>query len=194
MNWARLAKNLELPYISGPISNAWQLIALLLALLCCGIYKCFDFNETYFTIHSFFAPKTADTIIFYVCKVLKTFNCRLNHNREFTMITGKTLRMEVQHFLLYYYLLMLLTQVWLCLSWIVITDELYFYAACYNINVSVQHISGTENNIRFRELVPDTEVTPTNISAWPAQAFKIASCISTIMVSPSQPIKHTSLD
>ena len=27
-----------LPYISGPISEAWKLIALLLTLLCSGIY------------------------------------------------------------------------------------------------------------------------------------------------------------
>ena len=62
---------------------------------------------------------------------------------------------------------------------------LYFGAACYNINVSIQHISGTKNkiadaishflDIHFRELAPDAEVTPTNIPAWPAQAFKIAS-------------------
>ena len=81
---------------------------------------------------------------------------------------------------------------------------LYFCTACYNINVSVQHISGTENkiadaisrfqDIRFRELAPDAKATPTNIPAWPAQAFKIASCSSAIMVSPSQPVKHTSLD
>ena len=48
--------------ISGPISDAWQLIVLLLALLCSGIYECFDFNESYFP---FFAPKIADTIILY---------------------------------------------------------------------------------------------------------------------------------
>ena len=81
---------------------------------------------------------------------------------------------------------------------------LYFCAACYNINVSFQHISGTENkiadaisrfqDIRFRELAPDAEATPTNIPACPAQAFKIASCSSAIMVSPSQPVAHTSLD
>ena len=81
---------------------------------------------------------------------------------------------------------------------------LYFCAACYNIIVSVQHICGTENKIAdaishfqdicFRELAPDAEATPTNIPAWPAQAFKIASCSSAIMVSPSQPVEHTSLD
>ena len=74
---------------------------------------------------------------------------------------------------------------------------------CYNINVSVQHISGTENkiasaiscfqDIRFRELAPDAEATPTNIPAWPAQALKITSCSSAIMVLPSQHIKHTSV-
>ena len=52
---------------------------------------------------------------------------------------------------------------------------LYFCAACYNINVSVQHISGTENkiadaiscfqDIHFRKLVPDVEAIPTNIPA-----------------------------
>ena len=72
--------------------SAWQLIALLLALLCCGIYKRFDFTESYFTIHSFFVPKIADATILHACKLLKTFNCHLNRKREFTMITGKTLR------------------------------------------------------------------------------------------------------
>ena len=80
------------PYISGPISEAWKrawkLIALLITLLCSVIYECFDFNEPYFP---FFAPKIADAIILYSCKVLKTFNRHLYHNREFTMITGKTL-------------------------------------------------------------------------------------------------------
>ena len=77
-----------------PISNAWQLIALLLALLLAllCIYKRFDFTQSYFTIHSFFAPKIADTIILYVRKVLITFNRHLNCKREFTMIIGKTLR------------------------------------------------------------------------------------------------------
>ena len=49
-------------------------------------------------------------------------------------------------------------------------------------------------DIRFRELAPDAEATPTNIPAWPAQAFKIVSCSSAILVSPSQPVEHTSLD
>ena len=83
----RLAKKVESPYISRPISNAWQLIAL----LCCGIYKRFDFNESYFTFHSFFVPKIADVIILYAHKVLKTFNHHLNHKCEFTITTGKTL-------------------------------------------------------------------------------------------------------
>ena len=78
---------IESPYISGPISNAWQLIAL----LCCGIYKYYDFNESYFTIHSFFAHTIADAIILYVCKVLKTFNHHLNRKHEFIMIARKTL-------------------------------------------------------------------------------------------------------
>ena len=82
---------IESPYIFRPISDAWQLIVLLLTLLCCGIYKCFDFNESYLTIHSFFGPKIVDAIIHYAHKVLKTFNRHLNHNHEFTMITGKTL-------------------------------------------------------------------------------------------------------
>ena len=77
-------------YFQRPISNAWQLIALLLALLCSRIYKRFDFTESYFTIHSFFTPKNSDTIISYARKVLKIFNCHLNCKREFTMITGKT--------------------------------------------------------------------------------------------------------
>ena len=47
--------------------EAWQLIALLLTLLCSGIYERFDFNELYF---AFFAPKIADTIILYSHKVL----------------------------------------------------------------------------------------------------------------------------
>ena len=73
-------------------SNTWQLIVLLLALLCDGIYKRFDFNESYFTIHSFFVPEIADAFILYVHKVLKTFNHHLNHKLEVTMITKKTLR------------------------------------------------------------------------------------------------------
>ena len=44
------------------------------------------------TFHSFFATKIADAIILYVQKVLKTFNRHVNHNCEFTMITGNTLR------------------------------------------------------------------------------------------------------
>ena len=71
------------------------MIALLLTLLCCGIYKHFDFNESYFTIQLFFAPKIADAIILYMLqgiKNIKTFNHHLNHKCEFTMITGKTLR------------------------------------------------------------------------------------------------------
>ena len=58
-------------------------------MYCSGIYEHFDLNEPYFP---FFAPKIADTIILYSRKVLKTFNRHLNHNHEFTMITGKTLR------------------------------------------------------------------------------------------------------
>ena len=79
---------IESSCISGPISDAWQLIALLLTL-CSGIYERFGFNESYFP---FFVPEIADAIILYARKVLKTFNRHLNHNREFTMITGKTLR------------------------------------------------------------------------------------------------------
>ena len=81
---------------------------------------------------------------------------------------------------------------------------LYFCAACYNINVSVQHISGTENKIADANLLFSGHLlqgtgsrcrcNTSNIPAWPTQAFKIASCNSAIMVSPSQPIKHTSLD
>ena len=36
-------------------------------------------------------------------------------------------------------------------------------------------------HICFRELAPDAEAKPTNIPAWPAQAFKIASYSSAIM-------------
>ena len=74
-------------YFQRPVFNAWQLIVL----LCCGIYKRFDITESYFTIHSFFAPKIADTIFLYAHKVLKAFNRHLNCKREFTMITRKTL-------------------------------------------------------------------------------------------------------
>ena len=63
------------------------LLALLLVLLCSGIYKRFDFNESYFTIHSFFAPIIADAIILYMHKVSKTFNRHLNLKCEFSMIT-----------------------------------------------------------------------------------------------------------
>ena len=44
---------------------------MLLVLLCYGIYKRFDFTESYFTIHSFFTPKIADATILYAHKVLK---------------------------------------------------------------------------------------------------------------------------
>ena len=47
--------------ISGPISDAWQLIALLLTLLCSGIYERFDFNESYFP---FFVPKLLTQLSF----------------------------------------------------------------------------------------------------------------------------------
>ena len=69
---------IESSCISGPISDAWHLIALLLALLCSAIYERFDFNESYFP---FFVPKIADAIILYACKVL-TFNCHLHHNHD----------------------------------------------------------------------------------------------------------------
>ena len=51
----------------------------------------FNFNESYFTIYPFFALKIADTIILYAREVLKIFNRHLNHKREFTIITRKTL-------------------------------------------------------------------------------------------------------
>ena len=57
-------------------------------VVCSGIYERFDFNDPYLP---FFAPKIADAIILYSRKVL-TFNRHLNRNREFTMITGNTLR------------------------------------------------------------------------------------------------------
>ena len=76
-------------YINARSASRRQLIVLLLTLLCCGIYRRFNFTESYFTIHSLFAPKIADTIILYARKVLKTFNHHLNRKREFT---GKTLR------------------------------------------------------------------------------------------------------
>ena len=55
------------------------------------LYKCFNFNESYFTIHPFFALKIADVIILYAREVLKVSDRHLNHKREFTIITGKTL-------------------------------------------------------------------------------------------------------
>ena len=55
-------------------------------------YERFNFNESYFTIHPFFALKIADAIILYAREVLKIFNRHLNHKREFTIITRKTLR------------------------------------------------------------------------------------------------------
>ena len=56
--WPRSEVAIKSPYIYGLISGAWQLIALLL-------YEPFNFNESYITIHPFFAPKIADTIILY---------------------------------------------------------------------------------------------------------------------------------
>ena len=55
-------------------------------------YERLNFNESYFTIHPFFALIIADAIILYKCEVLKIFNCYLDHKREFTVITGKSLR------------------------------------------------------------------------------------------------------
>ena len=55
-------------------------------------YECFNSDESYFTIHPFFALKIADAIILYMREVLKIFNRHLNHKREFTIITEKTLR------------------------------------------------------------------------------------------------------
>ena len=49
-------------------------------------YERFNFNESYFTIHPFFARKIADAIIFYAREVLKIFNRHLNHKHEFTII------------------------------------------------------------------------------------------------------------
>ena len=54
-------------------------------------YKRFNFNESYFTIHPFFALKIADAIILYAYEVLKIFNRHLNHKHEFAIIIGKTL-------------------------------------------------------------------------------------------------------
>ena len=55
-------------------------------------YEHCNFNESYFTIHPFFALKIADVIIVYVREVLKIFNRHLNHKSEFAIITRKTLR------------------------------------------------------------------------------------------------------
>ena len=54
-------------------------------------YERFNFNESYFTIYPFFALKIADAIILYEREVLKIFNRHLNHKREFTTTTRKTL-------------------------------------------------------------------------------------------------------
>ena len=81
---------------------------------------------------------------------------------------------------------------------------LYFCAARYDINICVQHIPGSNNNItdaisrfqdaHFRKLAPEAAATPENIPAWPTQAFTIASCSYAIMVSPNQHVEHTSRD
>ena len=81
---------------------------------------------------------------------------------------------------------------------------LYFCAAHHNINICIQHIPGTSNNIadaissfqdvRFKELAPKANAMPDNIPVWPFQAFTIASSSSAIMVSPSQHAKHISMD
>ena len=81
---------------------------------------------------------------------------------------------------------------------------LYLCAAHHNINICIQHIPGTSNNIadaisrfqdvHFKELVPKANAMPDNIPVWPIQAFTIASSSSAIMVSPSQRAEHISLD
>ena len=75
---------IELPYISGLISDAWQLTAL----LCC----CFTstLTPTLLFIYSLL-PKLLMRLSI-MLKVLKIFNHYLNHKHEFTIITGKTLR------------------------------------------------------------------------------------------------------
>ena len=68
-------------HISGLISDAWQLTALL----------CFGFTSalTLLFNHSLLSKLL---IILYVHKVLRIFNHHLNHKCKFTIITGKTLR------------------------------------------------------------------------------------------------------
>ena len=79
---------IESPYISGLISNAWQLTTS----LCCGFMSALTLmTSTLLFIYSF-ALKIADAIILYAREVLKIFNHHLNHKYEFTIITGKTLR------------------------------------------------------------------------------------------------------
>ena len=75
---ARLAEKVESPYISGSISGLAvdNVVACIVVLWNLWML---DFNESYFTLHLFIAPKIADVIILYVHKVLKTFNHHLNH-------------------------------------------------------------------------------------------------------------------
>ena len=57
-----------------------------MALLHCKF--CVSLLESWF-IYAFLASRIADATILYSCKVL-TFICHLNHNHNFTVITGKT--------------------------------------------------------------------------------------------------------
>ena len=75
---------IESPYISGLISNTWQLTAL----LCCCFMS--TLTPTLLFIYSLL-PKSLMRLSF-MHKVLKIFNHYLNYKYEFTIITGKTVR------------------------------------------------------------------------------------------------------
>ena len=80
---------IKLPYISGLISDAWQLTAS----MCCGFTSTLTLimSPTLLFIHSLLS-KLLMPLSLYAREVLKIFNRHLNHKREFTIITGKTLR------------------------------------------------------------------------------------------------------
>ena len=60
-----------------------------IVMLCGEFYKLF--KDSWFTIYPSFAPRIAVTIILYSCKVLKAFNCHLNHKLKFAIITRSIL-------------------------------------------------------------------------------------------------------
>ena len=82
-SWRRSEVAIESPYISGSISDVWQLTAL----LHCGFTSALTLTSP----SSILCSQNCWRVYPLCAQVLKTFNCHLNHKREFTIITRKTL-------------------------------------------------------------------------------------------------------